>query len=788
MSNLDRFIERAESLGASLLYAPKDSSVPLASQGSVEATGILEGDAELVTPGLIAGAAALEMDGTGDYVATQWKPLTLAATKTFIFVGRRASTVDVDYVFSTGPGEEDVFCGFNAEGDFHFTANGFSTTSTWELNNSLGTQTFFGALTWKAGTSVHLYMTQLDGELTDWGSVANTGTPGLSREFIIGDDGFGSFNGQILPFAAFSKELTRANIEELRRACAGTFPRVSVTSESPATQHHIIVRDPKTGSAIARWAEDEPHKENVLNGVHASGALPGGKKELNASLPRDPRREFPDLEGFLEIELNIGARNRIWHGRIGKAPRSDGEQMVIDGEAVGYAAALEDRKALRIGLLNSELGKWGEPSTARRLALYEAGIKLVASTSIGQHSKDPEAIAPAVINDFSNVETLASATEGGEAHFEGGEVDIWKVMYDFLDLTSSEENVNWSDSIALSKSDSSYTEAYGVISGTDHHKKPANQQSVEATSEGYKHARIADRFIAASEGTDLTRIFAWKNIRVLGWLAQSLALQGEWPNVGFTAAQMLRLLVPEFSELEATEDSIEDDGFIIQQAWWSDPGTLSRVVDELVKYGLYDWFVKDAKLLELRAPGTYGRNWQAYQGPSNFQEAGTDTERLWDRIVVAFSDPDGSTRYVGYPGSGCEEEYESLQITDPNHPAVRAGVVREDLLVIQSVTTGTRAKEVGERFLANANELPKSGKAELSGFVQDDKGVFRPVGEVAEGDLLSFRDARDSSYRKIVNYDYDADARKVLVDLDAPSDSFQALLERFDAVLQPMRG
>lgn len=566
----------------------------------------------------------------------------------------------------------------------------------------------------------------------------------------------------------------------------GLFPEaevghVAVTQERPNTQHHIIVRDPKTGQAVARWAEDEPLKENVLNGVQASGALPGGKKELKASLPRDPRRDWPDLEGFLEIELNIGARNRVWHGRIGKAPRSDGDHMVIDGEAVGYAAALEDRKALRLGLLNSELGKWGEPSTERRKQLYEAAIKLVASTSVGQHSKDPEAIAPAVINDFSNVEALAAATEAGEAHFEGGEVDLWQVLYDFVDLSGGAENVDWDNNMALGTTDLFTT----TVAGTDHNAKAANQQSVEATAEGYKFARLRDSWRGGD--TNLTRIFAWKNIRVISWLAQSLALQGEWPNVGFTAAQMLRLLVPEFSELEATEDSVEDDGFVIQQAWWSDPGTLSRVVDELVKYGLYDWFVKDAKLFELRAPGTYGRNWQAYQGPSNFQETGTDTERLWDRIVVAYQDPDGSTRYVGYPGSGCEEEYESLQITDPNHPAVRAGVVREDLLVIQSVTTGTRAKEVGERFLAGANELPKSGKAELSGFIQDDKGVFRPAAEVAEGDLLSFRDARDSSYRKIASYDYDADARKVLVDLDAPSDSFQALMERFDAVLQPIR-
>jgi hypothetical protein len=560
--------------------------------------------------------------------------------------------------------------------------------------------------------------------------------------------------------------------------------RVAVTQEFPSTQHHVIVRDPKTGKAIARWSEDEPLKENVLNGIQASGALPGGKKELKTSLPRDPRMEWPDLEGFLEIELKIGARNRVWHGRIGKAPRTDGDHMVIDGEAVGYAAALEDRTALRIGLLNSELGRWGEPSTERRKQLLEAGIRLVASTSVGQHSKDPEAVAPSVIDDFTNVETMKEATEAGEAHFQGGEIDLWRVMYDFAELSGAGANSNYENNMSLGTTDLFTTSE----TGTDHNSTAASQQSVTAPDKGYRFARLRDRLAAASEGEDLSRVFAWKNIKVLSWLAQSLTLQGEWPNVGFTAAQMLRLLVPEYSELRATEESVEDDGFVIYQGWWDDPGTLSRIVDELVKYGLYDWFVKDAKLFELRAPGTYGSNWQAYQGPSNFQESGTDTERLWDRIVVAYQDPDGSTRYVGYPGSGCEFEYDELQITDPNHPAVRSGTIREDLLVIQSISTAERSKEVGERWLANANELPKSGRAELSGFVQDDKGVFRPVAEVAEGDLLRFRDARDRSYRKIIDYDYDADSQKVVVDLDAPSDSFQALLERFDAVLVPGRG
>jgi hypothetical protein len=557
--------------------------------------------------------------------------------------------------------------------------------------------------------------------------------------------------------------------------------RVAVNREFPPIKHCVIVRDPKSGAPIARWAEDEAKAHNVMNGLRLSGGVPGGKKELRCSLPRNPRQDWPDMEGFLEIECQLPGRNRIWHGRIGKAPRSDGEQMVIEGEAVGYAASLEDRKALRLGFIDPDQSKWGDPSAQRRLQLLESAIYLTAATSQGFSSLDTDATAPAVINDFANVEAAGGKREAGEAHYSSNGVDIGDVLYDYRVLNTSDSAFD--STMGLGK-----TDTFGAsIIGTDHNGTTALQQHVAATGPGYRFARLRDVFTLGGFEGQMTNVFAWQNIKVLSLLAhERLTLQGEWPNVGYSVAQMLRLAVPEFSELRATEESVEDDGLVISDAWFSDPGTLARVVDELVKYGLYDWFVKDAKLFELREPGTYGRRWQASQGPSNFQEAGTDTERAWDRIVGAYRDSDGTTRYVGWPGSGADVESEQLIITDPDHPAVRAETVREDLLDLQVQSTPERAIEVCERWLSEANELSRSGKARLTGYVQDESGVFYPAAVVAEGDLLRFRDARDKSYRKVVNYDYAGDDLAVDVDLDAPSEDVKALLERYRAALYPL--
>lgn len=559
-----------------------------------------------------------------------------------------------------------------------------------------------------------------------------------------------------------------------------TEPRVAVSREYQSVQHRVIVRDPKTGSAIARWAEDEARTHNVMNGLQLSGAMPGGRKELRCSLPRNPRQDWPDIGGFLEIEAQIGARNRVWHGRIGKAPRSDGERMVIDGEAVGYAAALEDRKALRLGFIDSDLGKFGEPSVQRRLDLVNGGFR-PASVSASVGFQDAGSARPALVVDFTGASSnTAPPYEGTEQWCHGGGVDIGGMVFD----QRGDNSTTWLKAAILSVDDvtSSFT-------GSPNYSGIAEslQQGVWTAQPGFKYALFQTFYTGGSFLGQMTNVQRWSNVKILSYLAtQNLTLQGTWPDVGYTAAQMLRVLVPEFSGLRVTDDSVEDDGFIIQQAWWPDGTTLGPVVDELVKYGLYDWFVKDGKVFELRRPGTYGRRWQAYQGPSNFREAGTDTERLWDRICVRYQDPDGSTRMVGWPGSGAEVESPALQVTDPDHPAVRAGVVREDLLDLQTQSVPSEAIGVGERWLAEANELSRSGEAELSGYVQDDRGVFRPAAEVAEGDSIRFPDARDKSYRRIVSYDYSADERKVTVSLDAPSETIQALLERYRAALVPI--
>ncbi len=565
-----------------------------------------------------------------------------------------------------------------------------------------------------------------------------------------------------------------------------TFSRIAVAREHPPDRLAVRVADPSTGQTIARWVEDEHKTENVISGITKSGEMPGGHEEAGGVLPRDPRVDWPDAAPYLDYFLEGAGGEKVFEGRLDKAPESDGDRMVIEPKAVGHQRALEDRKGIiGPGLIDCDLSKWGEPSLARRKVLSDAAIKLLAATSVGGASidpEDPEAIKAAIVNDFNNVETVATDTEAGEAVYSSGGVDIGAILYDCLgDLAKGEATANWESTVALGMTDTFATSIVGV----DHDTAAALEQTVDATGEGFQFARVRNRLNAVSEGAALKRIFGWQP-KVVG--NHGLQPQGTWPNIGFTAKQMLAYAIPLYTYLTVNEEEMEDLGYVITQAWFSEPGGMDAVVKELTKYELLDWFVMRDKQFELRVPGSYGRLWQAYAGPSELKETGEDGSRLWDRIVGRYTDVDGSTRTVGWPGSGANTESEALIITDPDHPAVRAGVTREDLLDLKGISTPERAIEACERWLADANELSHAGEATLRGYVQDDCSIFRPVSQIQPGDWIRFPDASSNGtgYRKIVAVSYDHDNRAASVTLDAPPNAIEALLERFQAALSPL--
>lgn len=556
--------------------------------------------------------------------------------------------------------------------------------------------------------------------------------------------------------------------------------RIAVTQEYQPDRLEWSITPP--GGAPARWASDEPLVENIASGTKLADNMPGGDATGECALSRDPRASWPDTGVYGEVEVRAGGGEVVWSGRIDKPLEVDGDHVTISPAAVGHGAELDDVDLVGLGFIDSSLGGWGEMSAAREAALLATETLLSGTNNIGW--QDSGEIPPGISQQFE-------ALDGGhdrivEAWKYGGGIRLGGLLYDRVERAKAFTSTEAWDTIAgLVDSDQS-TSTEGNY--TNHKAADATQQHVVAFVESRRYARLFfHRITQGEELSGSTWAVNWENVKILSYLAEwNLVLQGAWPNVGYTAKQMLGLVIPLYTSLTADAEDLEDSGYVIQHAWYPDGGKLSPIIKDITKYELLDWFVF-GKRFQLRFPGTYGNTWHAYAGPSQLQESGEDGSRLWREIIVAYQDVDGTTKTVGPLGSGADIEDGGLEVTDPDHPAVKADLPRRDRLVLRGISTPSRAIEAGEYWLSEANELTGSGSAAFSGFLLDGQGVFRPVSQIRAGDRVIFGDAADQGARRIVHRDYDDDAKTTTVELDAPSDKYNALLDRMQADIEALQ-
>ncbi len=521
----------------------------------------------------------------------------------------------------------------------------------------------------------------------------------------------------------------------------------------------------------ARWAEDEPDSANVLSDLEPGDEMPGGDKDMTGTLARDPRRGWDDIEAYADLVLKLSSGEVIWEGFLDKAPDVSGDQMSITPAALGNQAILEDN-ACKIGIIDTDLSRYGDPSSERRKKMIESGsFAYSVETNVG--FQDAGATPPGIF--FTLGTTTASFNELGEqwAYYDG--VDIGKILFDFISNTA--EDATWVDEAFAATID----ELEGGFDQSKNFKqKEALKQRVEVSAAGRKYGVFVSYYAGAAVGT-FKNLHGWVNIKVLG--NHGMEPEGEWPNIGYTSKRCLEYIGTFCKPLVFNPKNIENDGFLITQAWYGNTAPPSGAIKDVTKYGLWDWFVYREKEFEYRQPGSYGKFWKAFVAESGLEEVGLDSQRLWRYITVQYQDVNGSTKTVGPPGSGCNVETTSLEITDPEHPAVRAGRVRNDVLDLQGISNPKQAIEVGIRFLEEALLLSRSGSAALIGYVMDSAGVFHPAAKVKSGDWISFVDAADNSYRKIVSKKFANSGKTAAIEVDAPASGLEALLERLQAGL-----
>jgi hypothetical protein len=537
-----------------------------------------------------------------------------------------------------------------------------------------------------------------------------------------------------------------------------------------------------------RWAADEPRAENVPRDERWSDIMPGGFETLDQTLPRKPSIDYSDLERLSRITRYDASGNVIWQGRLERAPRVSGDQMAISPSAVGYQAHLEDDKSAKVIYVDRDLSGWGGPSPQRRINLSVAVGGLITSwaESIGLTTDYYGMLFTEIENLTSNGTTTR---EISDQWYDGKGCGIGSLSYEF-----SAQNLGTADwsTVAYLSDDAVAT---NLNAGTDH-DGAAGPVAGTVTASGVTKswALLQTRYIPAFSGDGLWQA-RWAKVRVVGdhgLTIRGADVVGTGPDyedrtyTGFYDGDIIGHALSQWcSQIAYTDESLVTDSFVIPHLAFKDPTTVGEIIKQATRFRLRDWAVWEGPLFWLHNRNARGNKWRARVGPTQLEETGPQVDRLWNSIIVQYQDVDGSTRTVGPSGSGVDTESSYLVDDDPENPATKAGITRRDLLTM-GVSTPEGAIEVGRRFLEQSKVLDSSGRARIVGHVQDDRGVWHPYSHVRAGDQIAFVDANDSSYRRIVKTDKSRSDRSCSIDLDAPPEGLQALLERLGVVLVPL--
>lgn len=546
----------------------------------------------------------------------------------------------------------------------------------------------------------------------------------------------------------------------------GAPSRVVINREHPPSKIAILVKA-EDDTKLGRWAEDEPNVENVLANATKTGDMPGGDGESGCSLARDPKQSYPDLASFSKVEWQGAGGERLWTGTLRQQPQSDSDRISIEPKAVGDKQFLEDDDTVvGPGFINCDLSKWGSASTTRRANMLGGGLPLQDA------SVSPDAAGDAALHLEVQGAWESPSRPVCEAWLDGGFADAIGAVYG--DWINGDGNTSFELYVRFAPDD-----VPSVYEGSGDYYTATSGHISQAPSVAARHAFIDWLINITPAGYDGGQ-FAVDliNLKVVG--PQGLELHGTWPNVGYYAKQMIPFIVAG-SGLTTQDELLEDDEFIIPQAWFSDPTTRMSKLVEVTKYGLLDWFVFNDRILQYRKPGTYGRKWRLSPGSGAPKNSGPDAERILDRLMVSWQDVDGTTKTVGIPGSGAQYIDTRLQISDERNAAVAAVRPKGKLLALNGVCELEAATRTGIRFLEEAQNLAQSGEATISGYCQDSYGIWWPAAYVQPGDWAA--DPGTQNYRKITHVAYSHDSKSASVSLGAPPEGLGALEARTNARL-----
>jgi hypothetical protein len=511
--------------------------------------------------------------------------------------------------------------------------------------------------------------------------------------------------------------------------------------------------------------------------------MPGGYEQADLTLPRTTEGDHADLARLSTLTIR-NAGEPVGEYRLERVPRVSGDELAVSPGLVGWQAALEDDEAAQMVYVDADLSSWTEPYGTQR------DIQAALGVTNHEFSVDSDSALPRLRLTLSGPHP--DRQPNSEAWYDGGPAGIREVRYtpSYAPFVLPSD-ANYSVSAGLGIEDNVANMGVGFFLQPDVFPSTASQTYSYTPGTGGRPARYAMLRFAhtagfGADGWDFDAFMS--KVAVIGAHGRPV-FTTPFGTAAMRASDVVADAVsrwaPSLNFTEGDYGTVRPSIFLIEHVPFRDPTTVGEIVRAVSVYELPYWAVWDDRTFHYDVSRQPRKRWRARSGATRVEETGPSVERLWESVIVAYRDVDGTTRTVGPPGSGAHVERTELKDDDPENPANQLGIVRRDLLQLETATLES-AVAVGQRFLQTAKELDSSGQATIAGTVEDDRGVVHPFSRVRSGDEIAFVDSADDSYRRVAHTSKDYAGRSCQVDLDAPPEALQALLERLGATLIPL--
>ena len=525
-----------------------------------------------------------------------------------------------------------------------------------------------------------------------------------------------------------------------------------------------------------RWALDEVDAGDRPLELAISSALPGGDRDVSCRLLRE-HADTADLGELNPVKVYGPGVESVFEGSLAKAPSGD---RSVSPAAIGRASELKGDPSLAMVVVDRDPGNWTPDTATAKLINLAAGY----SPTDGSVDSDPIGTSAGLALEWQG-DWIATSKPCVTMIYDGGAAKIGQVYCVWSGYGAVGSGSPFAHRLYASDSDNpgSYTPlAYNGGA----YSLPGTVNVPLSTPRRFIIAQL--RYDAGPAGSpNLQSGVHLGDLAVYGDNSIPLVNRHTGPPGVLGRDVIAEVLDRTPTSITYTDDSLEEDDFVIPHLEWRDPVTAEAAILDTNRYFRKLWGVYGG-VFYWRDLETFGRTWRVRKSDgARPQSSGFDVEHVWNGVVVRYNDPStGRVEVVGPPGSNL---YGPLGLStvdlldwDEENPA-NAHNQRKWAVIDAGMTTEDGAIRLGAYFLRTLKDRRSSGSIDLrSGWVLNEAGIAHPAWAVRAGDRLIVEDDSPRPHY-IVEATYNHDSRTVSCSLDAPPDTLESILERLQVVL-----